>query len=252
MSNYKLINESPEQWAYFIKPVINKVYKILLNSGYSKNEVEELKQYNIDFDVVDDVYVIYCDDETIYEAPKTISFAHFFQNAEDKIYDWCVKKIGREIEPIDAAELFCDLSESKNKKYISLSESQFKNFITESVKTVINEISNSNIKKKYINRIYKAIIQEKITSHLYSDEHWEGVDNAFNVIENVINSEGENDIRVENGGYWKRAGEFPNYKEYKFTITLNNGIVINGSLKCHSAGTLENPFGSYDITITMC
>ena len=165
------------------------------------------------------------------------------------MYDWCMKKIGREIEPIDAAEFFGDLSESKNKKYISLSESQFKKFITESVKTVINEMSNSNIKKKYINRIYKATKQ--ITSRIYSDEYWKGVEDAFNAIENVINSEGENNIRVENGGYWKRAGEFPNYKEYKFTIILNNGIEINGSLKCHSAGTLENPFDSYDITITM-
>jgi hypothetical protein len=146
MIKYKLINESPEQWAYFIKPVINKVYKILLNSGYSKNEIEKLKQHNICFDVVDDVYIIYCDDETIYEAPKTISFAQFFQKAEDAIYDWCVIKIGREIEPIDAAEFFGDLSESKNKKYISLSESQFKKFITESVRTVINEMTNGKIK----------------------------------------------------------------------------------------------------------
>ena len=28
-------------------------------------------------------------------------------------------------------------------------------------------------------------------------------------------------------------------------------IEINGSLKCHSAGTMEDPFDRYDITITL-
>ncbi len=32
---------------------------------------------------------------------------------------------------------------------------------------------------------------------------------------------------------------------------MNNGIEINGSLKCHSAGTIEDPFDRYDITITL-
>ena len=136
MIKYKLINESPEQWAYFIKHVINKIYKILLNSGYSKNEIEKLKQYNICFDVLDDVYIVYCDTETIYKAPKTIPFVQFFQKAEDAIYDWCVIKI-------DAVEFFGELSESRNKKRISLSETQFKNLITESIKDIINEISNN-------------------------------------------------------------------------------------------------------------
>ena len=54
-------------------------------------------------------------------------------------------------------------------------------------------------------------------------------------------------IDLENGGYWKCYGEFPNYKEYKFTIQLNDGPIINGSLKCHAAGTMEDTFDKYDI-----
>lgn len=46
-------------------------------------------------------------------------------------------------------------------------------------------------------------------------------------------------------------GEFPNYKEYKIQILMNNGIEINGSIKCHAAGTAEDTFQKYDITINM-
>lgn len=59
-------------------------------------------------------------------------------------------------------------------------------------------------------------------------------------------------VWCENGGYWKQIHEFPNYKEYKFSIYFSiDDFEINGSLKCHSAGTLEDPFGRYDITVTM-
>ena len=40
-------------------------------------------------------------------------------------------------------------------------------------------------------------------------------------------------------------------KEYLLKINMNNGIEINGSLKCHSDGTMEDPFDRYDITITL-
>lgn len=73
---------------------------------------------------------------------------------------------------------------------------------------------------------------------------------AFDIINNIIGSDGELKVWCENGGYWKGVGEFPNYKEYKFEIELIDGIKINGSLKCHSAGTIEDPFEKYDITVT--
>lgn len=135
-------------------------------------------------------------------------------------------------------------------KPIRITENDLKQIIKEAVTTYIKEASNSNIKKKVINQIYKYV--QPLTSHLYTDNDWRGVSNTFKTIESVIGDNGELEVNVENGGYWKHIQEFPNYKEYKFTITLNNGIVIGGSLKCHSAGTMEDPFGRYDITITMC
>ena len=73
----------------------------------------------------------------------------------------------------------------------------------------------------------------------------------IDIIKNVIGEEGEVDVTVKNGGYWKGVGETPNYKEYLLKINMNNGMEINGSLKCHSAGTMEDPFDRYDITITL-
>lgn len=86
---------------------------------------------------------------------------------------------------------------------------------------------------------------------MYSDEVWQGVNLACEAIENTIANNGELNVWVENGGYWKRLGEFPNYKEYKIRINMNSGIEINGSIKCHSAGTIEDTFKYYDITITL-
>lgn len=134
-------------------------------------------------------------------------------------------------------------------KQIKLTENELKQIIKETVTTYVKEASNSYIKKKTINQIYKYT--QPLTGHLYKDDAWQGVSNVFKTIESVIGDNGELEVYVENGGYWKHVQEFPNYKEYKFTITLNNGIAINGSLKCHSAGTMEDPFERYDMTITM-
>ena len=135
------------------------------------------------------------------------------------------------------------------KRKIKLSESDLHNIIKESVTKAINEINNSQLKKKYINKIYKHI--NDLTSNIYRDDDWRMVSIIFDRIEHVIGNDGELDIRVENGGYWKQIGEFPNYKEYKFKITLLNNIEINGSLKCHAAGTMTDVFDRYDITVTM-
>lgn len=133
-------------------------------------------------------------------------------------------------------------------KTIKLTETDLHNIIKESVKHILNEEYNSNLKKKYINKLYR--ITKDLTSHLYRDDDWRAVSNAFNIIRQAIGNEGELSVRVEDGGYWKPLGEYPNYKEYLFTILLYNDIEINGSLKCHAAGTMNDVFEKYDITIT--
>lgn len=134
------------------------------------------------------------------------------------------------------------------KQIIRLTESDLHNIIRESANKILVEISNSNVKKKYINKLYKGT--KDLTSHLYKDDNWTSAFEAFDIINNIIGHDGELNVWSENGGYWKGVGEFPNYKEFKFKIELIGGIEIGGSLKCHSAGTVEDPFERYDITIT--
>jgi hypothetical protein len=243
----KLIKESPEEWNFFIKELIGKSYVKLLNSGYTKEELNKFfNQNKINVDIINGQYVIYCGKEVIFKSQRNISAYKFIKDGEEIMYDWCVSKMGRKFEPIDTTVL--DRTIPENKKYISSEKSKLKDFITETVKSIITEASNSQIKKKVINQLYKHTKQ--FTTHLYKDDNWAAVSQAFKTIEAVIGDSGELEVRVENGGYWKQIGEFPNYKEYKFTIILNNGIEIGGSLKCHAAGTMEDVFEKYDMTIT--
>ena len=109
--------------------------------------------------------------------------------------------------------------------------------------------SNSQIKRKYINYIYKEL--KDYTNKMYKDDNWYAVSVIYKKLQDMFEGKGEVEMKVEDGGYWKRMGEFPNYKEYLITIILNDGIAIHGSLKCHAAGTIEDTFKYYDITCTL-
>lgn len=112
----------------------------------------------------------------------------------------------------------------------------------------LNESSKSEIKKKYINFLYKSI--DPLTHKMYSDDNWRAVSAIYTKLQETLNGKGEIEMWVDNGGYDKRMGEFPNYKEYKMKVIMNDGIEINGSLKCNAAGTIEDTFKYYDITVT--
>lgn len=126
-------------------------------------------------------------------------------------------------------------------KIIKLNEDTFKRIVEDSLLE-----AKSTLKPKVIRKIYKVI--QPLTSKMYKDNDWAGVTQLLKTIEDTIQDVGELNVRVENGGYWKPIGEFPNYKEYLITISLTDGGTINGSIKCHSAGTIEDTFKSYDIT----
>ena len=147
------------------------------------------------------------------------------------------------------------------KKIIRLTESDLKNIIKETLETMlkkpggdfnyVNESSSvSSLKKKMINKIYKNVTP--LISSIYKDDNWQQVNKVLSAVESVVEPfNGELNVWCENGGYWKRIDEFPNYKEYKLSITFADDLIINGSLKCHSAGTMEDPFDRYDITLTL-
>lgn len=108
--------------------------------------------------------------------------------------------------------------------------------------------------KSLKNKIYKAT--QKYTSCLYHDMYWEGVSLIEDIIINVI-SENGNDykfyISVPDGGYRTSSDGMSKWKVYNISIFKNGEDTpcINGTLTCHAAGTVDDPFKSYDISLVL-
>lgn len=132
----------------------------------------------------------------------------------------------------------------------------FENFINESSKP-------TGSKKTLINRIYKAL--DPVKGKIYSDEAWQGVTEFQRIIEQVPQVLGVY-MSCEHGGYrsigiapnqkefisYQRSfGRTPEWKEYKVRIEWNGGESITGILTCSPAGSQEDPFDRYDISIIL-
>lgn len=107
---------------------------------------------------------------------------------------------------------------------------------------------------KLKNLIYKTTT--KLTSRLYHDDSWEGVEMIKNEIKKVIEENGGGYypiIYVNNGGYRTSSDGISKWKEYYVDIFSNNSDnpVIQGTLNCHAAGTVEDPFKSYDMSLVL-
>lgn len=113
--------------------------------------------------------------------------------------------------------------------------------ITILVKRVINEVAS---KRTIINRIYK--VTNKITGGLYRDENWHGVTLVVDAIESLGY---ECEVSVKDGGYREHDGA--KWKEYLLKITSPEGFVVNGTLNCHAAGSMQDPFDRYDMSLVM-
>lgn len=102
-------------------------------------------------------------------------------------------------------------------------------------------------KKGLINFIYRLISQ--YTASLYHDEHWGGVQIIIDTIRNI---DGVTDVSywAPNGGYRKNY-EGVQWKEYMLKIETVQGIVIEGQINAHAAGSVEDPFDRYDITVVL-
>lgn len=120
--------------------------------------------------------------------------------------------------------------------------------ITESeLKKVVKEVTTKIVtKKRLINTIYK--VTHKITGQLYTDDYWQGVKN----VEEAIASLGITNYNIypENGGYRKSQDGLSHWKEYKVEIEYG-GVTVNGTLNCHVAGTVEDPFSRYDMSLVL-
>ena len=141
-------------------------------------------------------------------------------------------------------------NESKKKNIVKLTESDIKHIITESVKRIINEASNSSIKRSMINKISKGM--RPFTSKLFRDNGWENVTAAFEHMREIVGPEGQVEVTVKNGGYRNSSdGISGQNKEYHFDVFLSNGVTIGGVLTCCQAGTVQDPWSAYDMTLQL-
>lgn len=95
-----------------------------------------------------------------------------------------------------------------------------------------------------IKKLYK--FSNDYPQTMFKDEAWQGVkkfyDDMIASIEPLI------DDAVIGAGEYENFFSANPCRNYKVTITLKNGEVIEGNIKCNAAGTVDDPFKWYDIT----
>lgn len=111
-------------------------------------------------------------------------------------------------------------------------------------------------KKKVQNAIYKQLEKTGTTGRFYHDDAWEGVklvrkdiEDAFKNIKNAPH-EYEVSIAPDDGGYRKSKDGMSQWKQYKVEIYVKGAEdpFMVGTLNCHAAGTVQDPFDMYDMS----
>lgn len=103
-------------------------------------------------------------------------------------------------------------------------------------------------KQTYIRMLYKAI--EPITKKLHSDSNWQAVwdiKDAWNKACPTL----QYSIGSPNGGYRQNRDNTAKWKEYSVEITTPDNKKISGRICCNAAGTVEDPFSRYDVTLEL-
>lgn len=124
--------------------------------------------------------------------------------------------------------------------------------VSRAIRSVIRE---SNEKQKAIRRIYKTT--QPVTSRIYKDDHWQGVSDICSAIEGAGF---DVEVTVRNGGYRNSLGgdtlhagghDVSYWKEYLLTVTSPEGVSVDGTLNCHAAGSVDDPFDRYDMSLVL-
>ena len=112
-------------------------------------------------------------------------------------------------------------------------------------------------KRKIQNIIYKQLEKTGTTGRFYHDDAWEGVglvkkdiEDAFKNIKNAPH-EYEVSIAPDDGGYRKSKDGMSQWKQYKVEIFVKGAELpfMGGTLNCHAAGTVDDPFDTYDMSL---
>lgn len=114
--------------------------------------------------------------------------------------------------------------------------------------------------KSRINRIYSIVSKYGINSRIYHDDHWQAISDYNKVISSLgcevyMKPCGhiENaDSMQSDGGYCDYAEDgMPRSKQYHIRIVFEDGMAIEGYIKCMAAGTIAEPFSSYDTCMVL-
>ena len=119
-------------------------------------------------------------------------------------------------------------------------------------------------KKKVQNAIYKQLEKTGTTGKFYSNDpknsrylgDWgaiklvkKDIEDAFKNIKNAPH-EYEVSIAPDDGGYRKSKDGMSQWKQYKVEIYVKGAEdpFMVGTLNCHAAGTVQDPFDMYDMS----
>lgn len=114
--------------------------------------------------------------------------------------------------------------------------------------------------KARINQIYRIVKKYGIDSRKYHDEAWQAIDDYYRAITSLgcgvelkpcghLNNV---DSMESDGGYCDYAEDgMPRSKQYAIKIMFEDGMAIDGYIKCMAAGTVSDPFASYDTCMVL-
>ena len=115
--------------------------------------------------------------------------------------------------------------------------------------------------KARINQIYRIVKKYGIDSRKYNDEHWQAIEDYYKAITSLgceVELKPCADLRYadnieSDGGYtdYDQYDNMPRSKQYAIKIIFEDGMVIDGYVKCMAAGTVSNPFSSYDTCMVL-
>ena len=114
--------------------------------------------------------------------------------------------------------------------------------------------------KARINQIYRIVKKYGIDSKVYHDENWQAISDYYRAISSLgcevemkpCGHISNIDSMQSDGGYCDYAEDgMPRSKQYAIKIMFEDGMAIDGYIKCMAAGTVSDPFSRYDTCIVL-
>ena len=114
--------------------------------------------------------------------------------------------------------------------------------------------------KARINQIYRIVKKYGIDSKVYHDENWQAISDYYRAISSLgcevemkpCGHISNIDSMQSDGGYCDYAEDgMPRSKQYAIKIMFEDGMAIDGYIKCMAAGTVSYPFSRYDTCIVL-